>query len=180
MSMETKRPGDQSPQGAHETPGAPSEGYEHRDTNTKSLLKYEFSLVIVLVVVFFAMKWTFSYYAKTQPLGPAVSPFESTRVLPPSPRLQPQPRNDLHNYCTAQMQTLNTYGWVDQQNGVARIPIDQAIDLTLAHGLPTRPAAEATAAAPLLIAPEEGIASNGPCSYWTSEEESGKKSNAEK
>jgi hypothetical protein len=180
MSMETKRPGAHSPESGYGVPGPQSEGYEHQDASTGSLLKYELALVVILVVVFFTMKWTFSYYAKTQPLGPAVSPFENARVLPPSPRLQPQPRNDLHNYCTAQMQTLSTYGWVDQQSGVARIPIDQAIDLTLARGLPSRPAAEATSAAPLLIAPEQGIASNGPCSYWTTEEESGKKSNSER
>lgn len=32
---------------------------------------------------------------------------------------------------SAQQADLATYGWVDQANGVARIPIDRAMDLTV-------------------------------------------------
>jgi hypothetical protein len=32
---------------------------------------------------------------------------------------------------------LNTYAWVDKQNGVVRVPIDRAIDLLAAKGLPS-------------------------------------------
>ena len=35
---------------------------------------------------------------------------------------------------------LNSYGWVDQKNGIARIPISRAIDIIAARGLPSRPA----------------------------------------
>lgn len=34
---------------------------------------------------------------------------------------------------------LTTYGWVDRQKGIVRIPIDRAIELLLQRGLPTRP-----------------------------------------
>jgi hypothetical protein len=33
---------------------------------------------------------------------------------------------------------LTTYGWVDKNKGIVRIPIDRAIDLLLQRGLPTR------------------------------------------
>lgn len=33
---------------------------------------------------------------------------------------------------------LTTYGWVDREKGVVRIPIDRAIDLLAQRGLPTR------------------------------------------
>lgn len=39
---------------------------------------------------------------------------------------------------------LNSYGWVDQKNGIARIPIDRAIDIVAARGLPARPTSTAT------------------------------------
>ena len=39
---------------------------------------------------------------------------------------------------------LNSYGWVDQKNGIARIPIDRAIDILAARGLPARPTSTAT------------------------------------
>jgi hypothetical protein len=37
--------------------------------------------------------------------------------------------------------TLNSYAWVDRAAGIVRIPIDQAMDLVAASGLPVRPAA---------------------------------------
>ncbi len=39
---------------------------------------------------------------------------------------------------------LNSYGWVDQKNGIARIPISRAIDIIAARGLPARPTSTAT------------------------------------
>ena len=56
---------------------------------------------------------------------------------------QPQvaaPR-DLKQYKEEQDKLLNSYGWVDQQNGIVRIPIDEAMKLLLEKGLPVRGAA---------------------------------------
>jgi hypothetical protein len=113
MSMETKRPGGVPPSALID----PSEGYEHRDADTRSLLKYGIGLVLVLAVVLLSMKWMFSYFAKSQPLGPPASPFDNARVLPPEPRLQAKPRADLRNYCGEQMEKLDTYAWVDHGYG---------------------------------------------------------------
>jgi hypothetical protein len=44
----------------------------------------------------------------------------------------------------AEDQVLNSYGWVDQQKGVVRIPIAQAMDLVVKKGLPVRTAAPPT------------------------------------
>ncbi len=33
---------------------------------------------------------------------------------------------------------LNTYGWVDPQRGIVRIPIEQAMALVVQQGLPVR------------------------------------------
>lgn len=41
---------------------------------------------------------------------------------------------------------LYRYGWVDQKAGIAHIPIQRAIDLVAASGLPSRPASAQTAA----------------------------------
>jgi hypothetical protein len=37
---------------------------------------------------------------------------------------------------TEQEAILNSYGWVDKEAGVVRIPIERAIELTLERGLP--------------------------------------------
>jgi hypothetical protein len=60
------------------------------------------------------------------------------RRLPPEPRLQTEPREDLRNLRESEERTLTTYGWVDRNAGVVRIPIDRAMTLTVERGLPSR------------------------------------------
>jgi hypothetical protein len=59
---------------------------------------------------------------------------------PPEPRLQGQPTKDLVEMRREEDEALSTYGWVDPQAGVVRIPIDRAMDRVLERGLPARPA----------------------------------------
>ena len=56
---------------------------------------------------------------------------QETRV-PPEPRLQTNPREDLQRAARARGRDCSTsYGWVDKNAGVVRIPIDEAMKLTL-------------------------------------------------
>jgi hypothetical protein len=61
----------------------------------------------------------------------------------PQPQLQTTPRLDLEAIREAEERTLRSYGWVDQSKGVVRVPIDQAMDLLVKRGLPTRTSAPA-------------------------------------
>jgi len=54
------------------------------------------------------------------------------------PVLQIDPVADLNAYKAEQEKLLSSYGWVDKGAGVARIPIDRAIELTAQQGLPHR------------------------------------------
>lgn len=174
MSMETK--------GSPAAPGpGPNDRYERRDVNVRTLLKIGVVLVVVIAVVMVAMRWTFDAYEKAQPLGPMVSPLVKTeQVVPPSPQLQAHPEEDLQTYCTAEEQKLDTYGWVDQQAGVVRLPIDRAMTLLLQRGLPTRPAAQTSAAAAVSELPPDSTAVpstpyiQGQCGYVVSELEAAK------
>lgn len=157
MSMETKH--------GH---GARGEGYEHSDASARSLSKWALALAIVLVVVFVLMKWLFVFYGNVQSLGRPASPFENARVLPPRPRLQVEPRADLHAYCVQQLATLNSYGWEDQHNGVVRIPVDRAMDLIMQQGLPARVASDIPPGVsnPAPFVPKV-MDAEGPCGYVT-------------
>ncbi len=136
MSTETKH-------GAgHPPPGGPNDGYERSDADASALLKWAIGLFVVMVAVFVSMAWLFGFFGKVQSLGKPASPFENARVLPPKPRLQVEPRAELHAYCAGQVQLLNSYGWADQHNGFVRIPVDRAMELTLQQGLPARAAAD--------------------------------------
>lgn len=65
--------------------------------------------------------------------------------LPPEPRLQVTPKQDMQHLRDADTDLLEHYQWVDKNAGVVRIPIEEAMKLTVERGLPSRPAAPATA-----------------------------------
>ena len=111
------------------------EGYEHADANVRSLYQFGAVLGILIIAVMWAMVHTYNFFAKHESLGPPASPFENQRELPPQPRLQPHPATDLKRYCEIEQQQLTTYGWVDQNNGLVRIPVDRAMDIVLAKGI---------------------------------------------
>ncbi len=58
------------------------------------------------------------------------------------PVLQIHPVADLDAYRAQETKLLNSYGWVDKSAGIARIPIDRAIDLISEQGLPAREPAQ--------------------------------------
>jgi hypothetical protein len=71
----------------------------------------------------------------------------------PEPVLQKHPQDDLRNFEREQRAALSGYGWVDRSKGLARIPIEQAMQIVLARGpraydAPDQPAATPTSAAP--------------------------------
>ena len=57
---------------------------------------------------------------------------------PPGPNLQMQPFKDLFEMRQGENDRLAQYGWVDKEGGVARIPIDRAMEVMLQRGFPTR------------------------------------------
>jgi hypothetical protein len=65
------------------------------------------------------------------------------------PQLQPAPQPDRVAYLAEKRRLLASYGWVDRQAGIARIPLDDAMALLAARGGGTQPArGQAAPAAP--------------------------------
>ena len=61
--------------------------------------------------------------------------------MPAGPRLQPIPANEIFEFRQRENAELSEYGWVDRNAGTVHIPIEQAKELLLQRGLPSRPAA---------------------------------------
>lgn len=53
------------------------------------------------------------------------------------PRLQVNPKEDLSSYMAAQQAKLHSYGWVDAKRGIARIPIEMAMQDIVKRGFAT-------------------------------------------
>jgi len=172
--MATKKPGTQN------APVDRGLGYEQRDANVKGLLQFAFWMAVVLVVTMVGMKFTFDYFKKAMPLGATMSPMvqPTDRMLPPSPRLQSQPHLELQDYCAAQQREVSTYAWVNQQSGVVRLPVDRAMDLVLARGLPARSASDASTLGSASAVDTPTVAGEtdveGQCGYLTENEANAK------
>lgn len=54
----------------------------------------------------------------------------------PAPRIQVNLHVDLVRLRNSERAELNSYGWVDRDAGIARIPIDRAIEIIAKRGLP--------------------------------------------
>jgi hypothetical protein len=130
------------------------DAFEHRDVGPRGVIIFFISLgtgiLLTLVVVFGLYK----FMAKARS---AEAPFPTMKEeqKPPEPRIQPEPRLDVWKFQAETDAKLNSYGWVDQKAGVARIPIGRAIELLSQRGLPARMGAEAGAGVPN-TGPESG------------------------
>jgi hypothetical protein len=83
----------------------------------------------------------------TQPDTRSVKPQDINQF--PEPRLEGNERIEINSFRLNEEKLLHSYGYVDQQRGVVRIPIDRAMQLVAERGLPTRPQAGAVPPSPV-------------------------------
>jgi hypothetical protein len=62
--------------------------------------------------------------------------------LPPAPRFQQNPQEELQDLRARQKALLEGYGWANREAGIARIPIEDAMAIVVERGLPTRETAK--------------------------------------
>ena len=119
-------------------------GHEERDVAFRPVVIGLAGLVGLLVVGAISM-WVLFLYFAARPAGPPANPLAQSfgRQVPPEPRLQTNPLADLQQLRAQEDEILSSYGWVDRNAGVVRIPVEQAIELLAQRGLPAR-AAERT------------------------------------
>ncbi len=124
--------------------------HEPNTVSVSGIATFLVLLAAAIVVAALAARWMFHYFdARKASEAPPVSPLATGPRLPPEPRLQgapgsvSSPTEDIRRFIEKEQQALNSYGWIDRQNGVIRIPIEQAKSLLLQRGLPVAsPSAE--------------------------------------
>jgi len=115
--------------------------HETSDVNIRGILAFGAALIVAAVVIHFLVWLLFAYFtAREAPIAAREFPLAADQQnrLPPEPRLQASPRQDLADLRRNEDAILDSYGWVDRNAGVVRIPIADAIRLTLERGLPAR------------------------------------------
>ena len=112
-------------------------GYERKEADVRLIVYSTLGLIVGMVVVCFIVVGIFNVMQKAMPRDPHISGIANPNKMPPEPRLQPHPANELQVLRQHEDDVLNHYGWVDQKAGVVRIPVDKAMDI-LARGFPTK------------------------------------------
>jgi hypothetical protein len=114
---------------------------EMSDVNVSALVVFVVVFVVTTAVVFGGVFAVYRYFG-TQAARSVTAEYplatKAMRRLPPEPRLQTDPRDDLANLRRSEDDVLQSYGWIDRGAGIVRIPVEQAMKLTAARGLPTR------------------------------------------
>jgi hypothetical protein len=140
---------------------APEAGRETQDVSIPAIVKFGIGLAVITALVSVAMWGLFRVFAAQeekhdQPVPPMVA--ASLQRTPREPRLEPNPLAPRLAARARENAALLSYGWVDRSAGIARIPIDRAMELLVARGLP--PAKTPTAVTPL-VTPGAGTRNTG-------------------
>jgi hypothetical protein len=125
------------------TGNAAAIGHEVKDASVHPIVLTGVALAGLLMLVGFIVYGMFHYLA-TRQMGAAIpNPLEETnpQQVPPQPRVEEHPQAELQQLRAEEDRLLSTYGWVDKQKGIVRIPIDRAMELQLQRGFPVRKAA---------------------------------------
>jgi hypothetical protein len=117
----------------------PEVGHEKRDVNVRIIVGFAVSLVVAAIVIHLFIWALFDLFGhletSTYPAGVAAAQPTQPR-LPPSPRLQDKPREDLKALRKQEDSLLNSYTWINHQTGAVRIPIWRAMDQLVRQGFP--------------------------------------------
>jgi hypothetical protein len=135
--------------------GATPIAHESSDPKLGPVIRFGIILAVLSVATLFLMHWMFdAEVAKGRAKDTPLPPLASERQIPPEPRLESMPGVPLvgeaprdgarpftdesyADFERKENEALSSYGWIDRQAGIVRIPIDRAIELTLKKGLPS-------------------------------------------
>jgi len=112
-----------------------SKNYIDDDVQGRPFLWFTVGFVIFTVASFLFVYWSYGalsdYHTRNQAEAP--TRVQTGDVVPPAPHLQSDPVADMVIMDAAQNALLDSYGWIDKEQGVVRIPVDRAAELILAR-----------------------------------------------
>jgi hypothetical protein len=122
-----------------ETP--PGAKYEHTDIDPVIGYRFALWLAVAMVVSFGIVFGTFKFFDSQETAAnearryPLAAEYERPA---PTPSLQTQPFRDISMLREQEARQLQSYGWVDKEGGVARIPVERAMEIMMQRGFPVR------------------------------------------
>lgn len=123
--------GTNRPPDTHSNPHA---GHEERDVNVFAISATGLAIFALVLVTVFGMWFVFNMFVQRE--AAKSPPLVSAPKFPPEPRLQATPVEDYRNLRATEDQLLKSYGWIDPDKGIVRIPVDRALEIVAQKGLP--------------------------------------------
>ncbi len=135
----------------------PETHHETSDVNVRALIWFAVICVVFAVVAHFVLTLMFHTFVKlernrntnqmtgirtpavTVPQNqPLLQPFPKSTGTSTQPPYEATPVQDLVALRAGEDKALHSYGWVDRQKGIVRVPIDVAMRLAVQHGMPVQ------------------------------------------
>ena len=117
--------------------------YEHTDAHTWVIVKFVVWLIVSAVVIHAGLGAMYQFMidqGRSQDAADVRYPLAVGQDprLPPAPRLQQFPANDIYQFRRDEQALLDSYGWQNRDAGTVRIPVAEAMRLVVERGLPAR------------------------------------------
>ncbi len=112
--------------------------HEERDINARAVIGFGIAVACIVIVSCFALWFLFRQFAARETertAEPSSLIQREGATQPPEPRLQANPPAELKKMRADEDAVLETYGWVDPEHGVVRIPVSRAMELAAQRGL---------------------------------------------
>ena len=115
-------------------------GYEKSDLPPRWIFWFFVALFAIGIAIHVLIRWQLNALSKAPPPMDSWTVPRRGSMNPPRefPRLQISPAADMEAFRAREEAELNGYAWVDRTAGVARVPINRAMDLLLQKGVPVR------------------------------------------
>ena len=116
-----------------------SAAYERRDLDPRSIVMFGIGIVVAIalaaVVTALIIYTRAAQHVRRELPVPRLA---KEREMNPQPRLDVDAPRQRREMRAGEDALLNSYGWVDKNSGIVRIPIDRAMDILASQGLPAR------------------------------------------
>jgi hypothetical protein len=116
--------------------------FEPSDIDVRRILLMGFSIVATVAIVVSLLYFYFDFLMNRRATlsSPPLPMNLHGDVLPPQPRIQASPSQDLRDFRVYEDAVLEKYGWIDKSKGRVAIPIDRAMELLAQRGIPPQKA----------------------------------------
>jgi hypothetical protein len=114
--------------------------HEYTDANVWLIVKFALWLAFSAALVHGGMYFAYGYSVERREVTEVEYPLAAgeERRLPAAPRLQAFPLNEGYEFQQQEQAAVTSYGWVDRNAGTVRLPVAEAMRLTVERGLPSR------------------------------------------